>query len=142
MGKGAHEPGAKLDAGKARCGLVLGGFARALEEVGRVGTYGAVKYSPDGWVHVPNGVERYTDAMWRHLLREAQGELRDADTDLLHAAHAAWNALARLDLMLRGSRVLPGAPIAGNSAPGDPLFSDLLQGGSGILEAENGHRST
>lgn len=30
-GRSAHEPGAKLDAGKPRCGLVLGGFSRALE---------------------------------------------------------------------------------------------------------------
>lgn len=96
-----HAPGAKLDAGKVRAGLVLGGFARALTEVARVGTYGANKYSPHGWVSVPDGIDRYTDAMHRHLLAEAAGQQRDADTDLLHAAHAAWNTLARLDLMLR-----------------------------------------
>lgn len=39
--------------------------------------------------------------MYRHLLAEAQGEAMDSDTGLRHAAHAAWNALARLDLMLR-----------------------------------------
>ena len=33
---------------------------------------------------------------------EARGELHDADTQLEHAAHAAWNALARLELLLRG----------------------------------------
>ena len=98
-----HTPGAKLDAGKIRAGLVLGGFARALREVSAVGTYGANKYTPNGWMHVPNGVERYTDAMHRHLLAEATGEARDPDTEILHAAHAAWNALARLDLMIRKS---------------------------------------
>lgn len=98
-----HAPGAKLDAGKLRAGLVLGGFARALREVSAVGTYGANKYTPNGWMHVPNGVERYTDAMHRHLLAEATGEARDPDTEILHAAHAAWNALARLDLMIRKS---------------------------------------
>ena len=97
-----HAPGAKLDAGKVRAGLVLGGFARALREVAAVGTYGANKYTPNGWLHVPNGVERYTDAMHRHLLAEAAGEDRDRDTEILHAAHAAWNALARLDLIVRG----------------------------------------
>jgi hypothetical protein len=100
-GKQAHEPGAKLDAGKTRLGLVLGGFALALEQVGAVGTFGAKKYTPNGWVSVPNGIERYTDAMYRHMLKEAQGELIDPDTELFHAAHAAWNALARLDLMIR-----------------------------------------
>jgi len=39
--------------------------------------------------------------MYRHLLKEHIGEQRDKDTQLLHAAHAAWNALARLELMLR-----------------------------------------
>lgn len=42
-GKKPNEVGAKLDAGKNRLGLVLGGFARALQEIGRVGTYGANK---------------------------------------------------------------------------------------------------
>lgn len=100
-GKGAHQPGAKLDAGKRRAGLVLCGFARALQAVADVGTYGAEKYTADGWMQVPDGQARYTDAMFRHLLSEAAGEPRDADTGILHAAHAAWNALARLDLMIR-----------------------------------------
>lgn len=100
-GKKASEAGAKLDAGKNRLCLVLGGFAKALEEVGRVGTYGANKYTDNGWISVPNGSERYTDAMLRHLFREMQGELSDPDTSIFHAAHTAWNALARLDLMLR-----------------------------------------
>lgn len=99
--KKPHESGAKLDAGKNRLGLVLFGFARALQEVGRVGTYGAQKYTDNGWMEVPDGVRRYTDALLRHLLKEATGEENDPDTQLLHAAHAAWNSLARLDLLLR-----------------------------------------
>lgn len=99
-GLSPHTPGAKLDAGKIRAGLVLGGFARALLAVCEVGEYGATKYSPSGWKFVPDGVDRYTDAMHRHLLAEAAGQACDADTKLLHAAHAAWNALARLDLMI------------------------------------------
>lgn len=99
-GRDPRQPGAKLDAGKPRIGLVLGDFSAALIEVAKVGTYGANKYTEHGWLSVPNGVERYTDAMYRHLLAEHITPL-DADTDLLHAAHAAWNALARLELMLR-----------------------------------------
>lgn len=111
-GLGAHEPGAKLDAGKVRAGLVLGGFARALLEVSKVGTFGAAKYSPTGWIRVEGGVDRYTDALHRHLLAEAIGEALDDQTDLLHAAHAAWNALARLDLMLREREQAVGGPRA------------------------------
>ncbi len=102
-GKNQHEAGAKLDAGKRRDGLVLLSFARALAAVSEVGTYGANKYTDNGWMSVPNGVNRYTDALLRHILSEASGELTDKDTGLLHAAHAAWNALARLDLMIRES---------------------------------------
>lgn len=103
-GKDPHTPGAKLDAGKNRLSLVFDGFAHALEEVGRVGTYGAQKYSDHGWVSVTNGVDRYTDAMYRHLLKEAMGVPFDPATDLLHAAHTAWNALARLELMVRAAK--------------------------------------
>lgn len=104
LGIDQHAPGAKLDAGKPRAGLVLLGFARALSAVAEVGTYGAAKYTANGWVHVPNGRERYTDAMLRHLLAEAAGERCDKDTGIRHAAHAAWNALARLDLAIRSER--------------------------------------
>ncbi len=99
-GKDQHESGAKLDQGKNRLGLVLNGFSGALQEVGEVGTYGANKYSDNGWVDVPKGLERYTDAMYRHLMKEASGETLDPDTKLLHAAHSAWNALARLEFLL------------------------------------------
>ncbi|MGB0467725.1 MAG: dATP/dGTP diphosphohydrolase domain-containing protein [Pontibacterium sp.] len=93
--------GIKHDAGKPRLGLVLGGFAGALTEVGRVGTFGAEKYTDDGWQTVPDGLARYTDAMMRHLLAELGGETHDPESELLHAAHAAWNALARLESMLK-----------------------------------------
>lgn len=107
-GKDPHTSGAKLDSGKVRPALVLGSFARALLQVSQVGTFGAAKYSDDGWVNVPDGIRRYDEAMMRHWLKEKAGEEVDGDSNLLHAAHLAWNALARLDLMLRenhGERV-------------------------------------
>lgn len=103
-GRDAHAPGAKLDHGKNRLGLVLGGFSRALQMVGEVGTGGAIKYTPNGWKEVPQAQERYTDAMMRHLFKELAGELRDPDTELLHAAHTAWNALARLEKLIEADR--------------------------------------
>lgn len=97
FGLNAHEPGAKLDAGKNRVALVMRGFSRALTEVGRVGTYGADKYTPNGWQKVGEGIERYDDSMMRHWL---EGRTVDKETGLLHAAQVAWNALAVLELML------------------------------------------
>ena len=96
----ANSPGAKLDAGKIRTGMVIEGFARALNEVAKVGTFGANKYTDNGWMEVENGCSRYTDAMYRHLISEAMGEELDPDSQIYHAAHAAWNALARLNFIL------------------------------------------
>jgi len=92
--------GRKEDAGKIRAGLVLGDFALALEAVARVGTDGAVKYADSNWLAVPEGKARYTDAMLRHWLAGCREE-RDPESKSLHAAHVAWNALARLELLLR-----------------------------------------
>lgn len=97
-GKGAHEAGAKLDAGKPRHALVFGGFANALDLVSRVGTFGANKYTDNGWKSVENAEDRYLSALYRHLLAHQRGEAVDGDSGLPHLAHAAWNALAILEL--------------------------------------------
>jgi len=99
-GLNQHEPGAKLDSGKNRLGLVLLAFANALQEVGVVGTFGANKYTDNGWLSVSDGERRYTDAMLRHLLQEKTEGKIDKETGLLHSAQVAWNALARLQLQL------------------------------------------
>lgn len=97
-GIAAHVPGAKLDAGKRRDWLLLSGFALALRRVSDVMTYGAKKYTPNGWKSVPDGEARYLDAAARHLSADASGEKFDRETDLPHLAHAAWNLLAVLEL--------------------------------------------
>ena len=97
-GKPARAPGSKLDAGKYLPGLVLGDFSPALRLVAEIGTIGARKYTPHGWKEVPDGILRYEEAFWRHLLAHYQGELHDSDTNQLHLAHAAWNLLAVLSL--------------------------------------------
>lgn len=98
----AKEPGSKLDGGKSPCwrGL-LSYFPRACAAISRVSDKGAAKYSWKGWEKVKDGQNRYGDALIRHMLAEAEGDLFDADSGELHATHAAWNALARLELMLR-----------------------------------------
>lgn len=95
-----NDPGAKLDAGKPEVGLIFDDMPRALLAVAEIGTYGRHKYSKGGWKHVEDGIERYTNAMDRHRLRESIEGI-DQETEMLHAAHLAWNALARLELMIR-----------------------------------------
>lgn len=90
----------KYDAGKApifKGGL--GYFPVAIEGVASVSGFGATKYAWDGWRYVPNGIDRYTDAMVRHLAAEAKGEVLDPESGLPHAWHTAWNALARAELI-------------------------------------------
>lgn len=100
-GADPHAPGAKLDAGKAELMRgVIGYFPRALEAVSEVSSFGARKYTWGGWRTVPEGQARYSDAMVRHLTKEMIEGERDSDSGLHHAAHAAWNALARLELLL------------------------------------------
>lgn len=76
-------------------------FPRAVKAVGEISTFGAQKYAWAGWENVDDGVARYSDAMMRHIFYEGAGEETDPDSGLMHAAHAAWGALARLELILR-----------------------------------------
>ncbi len=100
-----QEIGKKFDAGKPRAGLVIRDFSLALSAVSEVGTFGANKYNAHDWLHVDNGVERYTDALYRHLLADVLAD-NDEDSGLRHLAHAAWNALAVLELTLRNERLV------------------------------------
>ena len=96
-----HVPGAKDDKAKPMAGVLLD-FSRALQTVVDVGTYGAKKYTRTGWATVPEGSQRYTDAMMRHLLAmDVDPDGLDKETGLPHLAHVAWNALAVLELQAR-----------------------------------------
>lgn len=92
------DKGVKYDTEKPRMDLVLRGFSHAIEDVANVGTYGALKYTDDGWQTVDNGIERYLSAMIRHYIKYRQGEMYDAESVLPHLSHMAWNALAVLEL--------------------------------------------
>lgn len=105
-GKDPHEAGSKLDAGKPQVvKYVLGYFPNALKAVAEVSEYGARKYTSMGWSTVPDGVDRYREALGRHLLAEAEAQAWDLtqvdESGLLHDAQEAWNALAKLELRLR-----------------------------------------
>ena len=100
------EKGVKLDSGKNRLGLVLGGFSHALWLVGCVGTFGADKYTDKGWQQVKNGKNRYLDALLRHLFKVFMGEETDKESGLPHLAHVCWNALAILELTVNEKQII------------------------------------
>lgn len=99
-GKSTKELGCKLDSGKPPLGQTFRQFSKALQEIGRLDQYGASKYSQTNWYHVPDGINRYTDAMFRHMMKHLEGELLD-DSGFYHLTHACWNMLAILELELR-----------------------------------------
>ena len=55
-------------------------------------TFGAKKYSPNGWRAVPNAKERYTAALLRHLYAIQMGEKVDPESGLRHVDHMLCNA--------------------------------------------------
>lgn len=96
----------KDDSGKAPIAQgVFEYFPRALEAVATVSQFGFEKYGEwGGWRRVPDGFNRYKDALGRHLL-DAGKEAYAHDSKLLHRAHLAWNALATLELLLQDGNV-------------------------------------
>lgn len=109
-GLAANIMGAKLDAGKSPVLRgVLQYFPRATLAKAHLSAYGANKYAWQGWQKVDDGIARYGDAIGRHLVKEAIEGIWDLEvlndpkypTNMLHATAVAWNADARLELMLR-----------------------------------------
>ena len=95
--------GRKLDQGKPPVYQgVIKYFPRALMEVAKVSAKGAEKYDWHNWKLVDNKETRYRDAMMRHLIEEQITEL-DEETELMHLAHAVWNGLAVLEMMLESN---------------------------------------
>jgi len=90
----------KFDGDKLRVGLMMRDFPRALLAVSAATTLGAKKYAPSNWISVEDAEDRYADAKGRHLL-EGFITPNDKESNLLHLAHEAWNALAVLELELR-----------------------------------------
>ena len=77
---------AKFDQGKVRYSLIDPKF---LEDVAKVMTMGAEKYSEESWKTVPNGKMRYKDALWRHITSNGT----DDESGISHLAHAACNLM-------------------------------------------------
>jgi len=79
--------GIKFDTGNEKIKWMLVPWA-ALKEIAKVLMAGAVKYFPDNWKRVPDAIFRYKEALLRHVIADAEGELVDKDYGLLHLAHA------------------------------------------------------
>ena len=91
--------GIKYDEGKPRLAEMVIDFKEPLLELCKVWEFGANKYSKSNWKEVDNGIDRYTNAMLRHLVAE-DDKLYDDESKLLHASHIAFNALARLYFLI------------------------------------------
>lgn len=76
---------------------------QALTELARVSTYGSKKYGRGNW----RGCEdenRFLDALMRHVTKYMTGERFAHDSNLHHLAHAAWNALAILEMEIEDTK--------------------------------------
>lgn len=120
LGKGQHEAGAKLDKDKSPVfDGVLQYFPRALKAVADLSNWGATRYTWEGWRSVPDGFRRYSNALGRHVLNEKIEGPWDLDAlndpkypaEILHATQVAWNALARLELLLNEMDKKVGGPL-------------------------------
>jgi hypothetical protein len=89
--------------GKIRMELVFEGMPNALQALGKCMTWAieAKGYEELDFLTVPNGPQKYRGAMYRHDQKEILGEEFDDESGLIHATHTAWNAMARLELLLR-----------------------------------------
>ena len=90
--------GVKFDSGKTELSLLLQGCANAIKKVAEVLTFGAKKYTRNGWQTVDDAERRYTDALYRHMNAIHRGEKLDPESGLSHRAHAACNAMFLLEL--------------------------------------------
>lgn len=97
--------GIKYDNGKLRLAEMIVDFRVPLEELCKVWEFGADKYEKSNWKKLDNGIDRYSNALMRHLIAEDIC-IYDNESNLLHAAHIAFNALARLHFIIENEELL------------------------------------
>ena len=88
--KSDSEEGIKFDSSKLKFRLICWGFVEAIV---RVLMWGAKTYSPDNWKHVEDRRERYKEALLRHAIAYAKGEVMDKDTGESHLSCIGCNAM-------------------------------------------------
>ena len=82
--------GMKSDSGKLMYHLVPWWATWILA---RVLTYGAAKYAPESWQHVPDAKNRYTSALIGHLEAWRGGSKTDSESKLPHLWHMFVNVM-------------------------------------------------
>lgn len=120
--------GKKLDNGKAPVFRgCIAYFPDALKAVAEVSAFGAEKYNvpywDKNWKRVEDAEGRYKDALLRHVM-DMDSTTLDPESGLRHLAHAAWNALAVLQLELErqaADRLTVGIDVAIKS---DDFYQD------------------
>ncbi len=90
-------PAARMNKGKPLFSFILD-FPKALLAFCRVMEIGAIKYERNNWKEGGKPDEEYFDAAMRHMVDLKNGEQFAKDTGCHHAAHAAWNLFALLEL--------------------------------------------
>lgn len=98
--------------GKVQMDLFDSGFPNAITEVAKVMTWAAENkgYKPHDWKGLPNAETEFSSAASRHrvkgFIQKANGVpalgRTDEESDIVHLAHAAFNILAELELVLTG----------------------------------------
>jgi hypothetical protein len=115
-------PGVKHDGDKLRWDLLQW---RAVEEVVGVITFGARKYSDDGWRDVVPLKRRYLSACFRHIRAWMRGEKLDPESERHHLAAAAFSLLAIVETELGEQTVLePTIPARGPRNPSERIRVD------------------
>lgn len=82
---GLHDQQYKFDGEKLRYDLIP---VKVLEELAKVLTYGANKYSANSWQNVEPFDDRYYAAAMRHLMEWRKGNQVDTESGLEHLSHA------------------------------------------------------
>lgn len=90
MDNGKKEIGLRFNEGKTRFDLLE---PYAIEQLAKIFTKGAEKYAPNNWLKGMPWMDVIA-SLKRHLNKFEQGEDFDNESQLLHMAHVAWNALA------------------------------------------------
>lgn len=70
-------------------------------------TAGAKKYGENRWQTLPNGVNRYLGAFFRHLTAYKRGEQFDPEDGCLHLDKCIWNMIAVRHCFLADNGIMP-----------------------------------
>ena len=70
-------------------------------------TAGAKKYGENRWQYLPNGVNRYLGAFFRHLTAYKRGEQFDPEDGCLHLDKCIWNMIAVRHCFLADNDIMP-----------------------------------